>query len=130
MLFILCTFLVFRIEDYYSWHLTTIVSDDSISSKGYILHNNKESKITIYDFGIERIDINKNVKSMNIKLINKDLIIYDDTKYYDDKILNQDILNNFTLYVETNKKIDIKELELIIKIEYSDGYKDVIKTKY
>ena len=45
-------------------------------------------------------------------------------------MLNHDILNNFTLYVETNKKIDIKELELIIKIEYSDGYKDVIKTKY
>lgn len=130
LLFILCTFLVFRIEDYYSWHLIPIYSKDLISTKGYILNNNKESKITIYDFNIQRIDDSKTIKSINIKLLNKDSVIYDDTKNYDDKILYHDILNNFTLYVETKEIVEFKNLKLMAVIEYIDGDIKTITATY
>ena len=123
-IFILSTFFVFRIEQYYSWHLTQLKYEGKIVTYGYLLSNNKESKIAI-----NRLFFNGDAPQDITKI---ELSIYDENnKIYSKNIdINEysnvnDILSSYNICFETNRSISINDL--VIKVLIHDS-KDEINT--
>ncbi len=113
LLFLLSVFFVFLIEDYYSWKITSLYSNDSISSKGFIISNNKESKIVISEIGVDN-SVNNNIKSIRLILKNKDEIIYNESINIETNKSILEILDNYTISIDYKKKIDKENLQLMI----------------
>ena len=120
LLFLLCTFFIFRVEDYYSWHLTPLYSEGNISSVGYIISNNKESKIMINKIFFNE-EISTDVVKVEISLNNNKKQIYYKQKEID--VINNinDYLENYILYIDYNKSISVNDLQLLITIYESNN---------
>ena len=113
-LFTIIIFFAFRVEEYFSWHLTNLFFKGDISSLGFLLSNNKESKIVINKILIDNDIKEKLVKEIYIVSKNKDEIIYDKSLFYDNPISIKETLNNFIINIEVNRKIDKKDLNLFV----------------
>lgn len=120
LLFLLCTFFIFRVEDYYSWHLTPLYSEGNISSVGYIISNNKESKIMINKIFFNE-EISTDVVKVEISLNDNKKQIYYKQKEIDEINNINDYLENYILYVDYNKSISINDLQLLITIYESNN---------
>ena len=128
LFFALCTFFIFRIEEYYSWHLTPLNSNGDISSVGYLLTNNKESKLII-----EKIFFNMEIPDDLLKI--DFLIKNDNNTIYEKTIKNNDtnkileILGSYSLFINYDKLINIKDIDVIVTI-YSESDKKIYKISY
>ena len=120
LLFLLCTFFIFRVEDYYSWHLTPLYSEGNISSVGYIISNNKESKIMINKIFFNE-EISTDVVKVEITLNDNKKQIYYKQKEIDEINNINDYLENYILYIDYNKSISINDLQLLITIYESNN---------
>lgn len=126
----LCIFFVFRIESYYSWHVTSIYSNDVIATKGYILYNNKESKIVINDF-----DFDKRVKTYDIEQVSMELYYKDDLIYKSNIVIDNDkdmvnTMKKYSIIIDTNKKIKKNDLSLQYLTIDKNGSKELYKINY
>lgn len=118
LLFLLSVFFVFLIEDYYSWKITSLYSNDNISSKGFIISNNKESKIVISEIGVDNnID---NIKSISLVIKNNEEIIYNESINIETNKSILEILDNYTISIDYKRKIKKEDLQFIIL--YIDEY--------
>ena len=120
LLFLLCTFFIFRVEDYYSWHLTPLYSEGNISSVGYIISNNKESKIMINKIFFNE-EISTDVVKVEISLNDNKKQIYYKQKEIDEINNINDYLENYILYIDYNKSISVNDLQLLITIYESNN---------
>lgn len=122
VIFSLCIFFVFRIEDYYSWHLQDISTDgNDIISRGFLLSNNEKSKILINEIGM--LDKNTiSVKYFTIQLKNKNEIIYNRDYSLDGFTSFDELLKECIISVELNKKVSKDDLilDIIIKDDNDD----------
>ena len=119
LLIALCTFFVFRIEKYYSWHLTQLFNKGEVYSKGYILSNNKESKILINKIGfnedmIDKEDFSLKIKSTEIFVIYNDEVIYNELLNYSNDTYLSQIFNNYIISFDVNYKISKEKLNIRI----------------
>ena len=110
LLIALCTFFVFRIEKYYSWHLTQLYSEAPIYSFGYILNNDKESKMVINNFKIDErqlfdVDITTNIKSMEVSIFYDDELIFNEKHEYPNLVAMANVFDNYIISFDTNHKI-------------------------
>ena len=120
LLFLLCTFFIFRVEDYYSWHLTPLYSEGNISSVGYIISNNKESKIMINKIFFNE-EISTDVVKVEISLNDNKKQIYYKQKEIDEINNINDYLENYILYIDYNKSISVNDLQLLITVYESNN---------
>ena len=120
LLFLLCAFFIFRVEDYYSWHLTPLYSEGNISSVGYIISNNKESKIMINKIFFNE-EISTDVVKVEISLNDNKKQIYYKQKEIDEINNINDYLENYILYIDYNKSISVNDLQLLITIYESNN---------
>lgn len=116
---IISTFLIFRIEEYYAWHITSLYSEGNISSTGYILSNNKESKVVINKFAINDKSYNKNdIESINIKIGYKNDIIFSEEIRVDENASLETILNNFGVYADYDNRLYKDYLKIEVDINF------------
>ena len=120
LLFLLCTFFIFRVEDYYSWHLTPLYSEGNISSVGYIISNNKESKIMINKIFLNE-ELSTNVTKAEIVVNDNNKQIYYEEKGIDGENNIKDYLENYILYIDYNKSISVNDLQLLITVYESNN---------
>lgn len=111
---LLCSFLVFRIEDYYSWHVDKIYTSGDISLKGYLVSNNKESKLVINKFYLSNGYDDKQVKAVNVIVKNKNEEIYNKEIYFTELIELKNALKNQIISIESDLVMDKNDLEIII----------------
>jgi len=113
-LFTIIIFFAFRVEEYYSWHLSNLFQKGEISSYGFILSNNKESKVLINKIMIGSNVENRLIKEVYIVSTNKDESIFNKKIIYDNPISIKETLNNYSINIEISKKIEKKNLSLSI----------------
>ena len=113
-LFTIIIFFAFRVEEYYSWHLSNLFQKGEISSYGFILSNNKESKVLINKIMIGSDVENRLIKEVYIVSKNKDESIFNKKIIYDNPINIKETLNNYSINIEISKKIEKKNLSLSI----------------
>ena len=123
---LLCSFLVFRIEDYYSWHVEKILTKGDIAVEGYIISNNKESKLLIKEFYLLNGYDDKIIKTINLVVKKKDEEIYNKEISFNELTKLKDALKNQIISVESNLVLDKKDLT--VDIIYYD--KDDIHVLY
>ena len=127
--FILTTFIVvFRVENYYRWHITSLFSKGDISSIGYIINNSEEAKIIIDKISIDvgKVDesiLNQLVNNVKFELINNDRIIYDKNIAVKEEKTLKNVLDNQSLIFDYNKSIDTDKLELKLTFINDNGNK-------
>ena len=123
LLFLLCTFFVFRVEDHYSWHLTPLYSEGNISSVGYIISNNKESKIMINKIFFNE-EISTDVVKVEITLNDNKKQIYFGHIILDNNKNINDNLENYMLNIDYDKSLKPNDLKLIVTVyETNDNLK-------
>lgn len=122
LLLCLIIFFVFRIEEYYSWHLTNIFSKGDISSLGYILSNNKRSKVLVNKMIVNDNINNMLIKKVNIKSKNNEEVIYDRSITFDTPINIKETLNNCIINIEVERRIKKKDLDFLITFVDTNDY--------
>ena len=123
--------LVFNIERYYSWQLNPIYYKGNISISGYILNNNKESKIIINNFMINNMIDDENfnynqIKSIDIDVLNNTNVIHHEIINYDSPVIFQDVFTSYSIIFETNEKINKKMLKINILLSDINNHKHSI----
>ena len=121
LLFVILIFFVFRIEYYYSWHLESIYSEGDISLKGYILKNNKETKIVVNKIYYSNNDLQRNLKTINIVVKNEDNIIYNENNSFDCPVDISNFLSHHVISIETGKDISKEKLSIYFVLEDDNG---------
>lgn len=111
---LLCSFLVFRIEDYYSWHVDKIYTSGDISLKGYIVRNNKESKLILNQFYLSNIYDNTKIRSLVIIVKDKDEEIYNEEISFNELTEIKEAFKNQIISIESKTVLDKNDLEIII----------------
>ena len=123
LLLLIVVFFIFRVEEYYSWHLDSLVSDGDIALKGYILMNNKETKIIVNEFYFSNKDLNYKIKKINLIVKNQNDTIYNENSSFDKPIDINEFLNNYVISIESKTKINKKDLTLYFIIDEDNGKK-------
>ena len=113
---LLCSFLVFRIEDYYSWHVEKILTKGDIAVEGYIISNNKESKLLIKEFYLLNGYDDKIIKAVNLIVNNKDEEIYNKEINFNELIELKGALKKQIINIEKEYVINKDDIELSIVI--------------
>lgn len=123
LLFAILVFFVFRIEEYYSWKLDPLYSEGEASLKGYLLNNNKESKIVINKIYLPKENITFNLKTINLTINNKNKTIYNEKSEFDKPVDLNNFLNNYIINVESSKVIKKKNLSINFIVQDDIGRK-------
>ncbi len=135
LLIALCTFFVFRIENYYSWHLTQLYNDGPIYSFGYLLNNNKESKLVInnikFDEGFfQDNNISNNIKYMEISIFYNDEILFNEKHEYTNPVARENVFDNYIISFDTNHKITKNGLKVYVIIIDDNNNKKTSSINY
>ena len=113
LIFLLSAFFVFRIEEYYSWHLTPLYSEREVIITGYLLSNNKESKIAINKLFFAESIPNDIIKiDISLKYDNK-LLYYKSIEVDKTKEIN-DYINNYNICIDSKNAIDSNKLKMVV----------------
>ena len=120
-LFAILIFFIFRIEDYYSWHLDSIYSRGDISFKGFVLMNNKESKLVINKMFLTKESMNYKMHSIEVIIKNNEEIIYKEKSSFDELTSLESFFNNYVISIENNGKLKRKNILIYFIIEEENG---------
>ena len=135
IIMIIASLLIFKIEEYYAWHITPLYSEGNISSTGFILSNNKESKVVIDKFTINDRSINYDLSQIDyVKIIARidDKIIWKEEIKFDNYVSLESIFNRYVISFDYNSKICKDDLVIEIDIGIKDDFKNnlFIKNTY
>lgn len=133
IIMIIASLLIFKIEEYYAWHITSLYSEGNISSTGFILSNNKESKVVIDKFTINDRSINydlSEVSYIKIRAKYNNEIIYNQEMKFDNNVSFNSIFNNYSLYFDYNDKLLINNLEIEIELNSKEIDTYIFKTNF
>ena len=114
-------FFVFKIERYYCWNLDSLYLDGDISLKGYVLKNNKESKIVFNRIYYSKKEIQNTINSINIIVKENDDILYNENNYFDSPIDINSHFNNYVISIEVNHEINKNDLMIYFVVEDNNG---------